>query len=233
MNIRALFLLLCAGIVAGYALQPRGSDAVAVVARSQLAAASVRVIDGDTLDLDGARVRLFGIDAPERGQICDLRGKDWDCGAFARLMLQDLVAQGDIRCDIEDRDRYGRVVATCHAGGQDINAAMVAQGAALAYTRYSDRYAAAEGAARAALRGVWAARMVTPEAYRRAKRGTDARADCPADQPIKGNISGTARIYHSPGQLDYARTRISPAKGEQCFATSAAAEAAGFRPARR
>lgn len=228
LNFRALFVLALAGLVAGYALQPRDSDAVAVIA-PQLTVPVVRVIDGDTLDLGGGRVRLFGIDAPESGQPCDRQGQAWDCGAFARRALQGLVKKGEITCSVEDRDRYGRAVATCHVGGRDINAAMVEQGAALAYTRYSDRYAEVEAAARAAERGLWAGRMVTPEAYRH----SDRTPDCPADRPIKGNIGASGRIYHSPGQVDYARTRINAAKGEQCFATPAAAKAAGFRPALR
>lgn len=226
LNFRALFVLALAGLVAGFALQPRDSDAVIA---PHLSGTVVRVIDGDTLDLGGERVRLFGIDAPETGQPCDRQGQVWDCGAFARRVLQELVAQASVTCAIEDRDRYGRAVATCRADGRDINAAMVKQGAALAYTRYSDRYTGAEAAARAAGRGLWAGRMVTPEAHRH----QDSESDCPEDRPIKGNISGNRRIYHSPGQADYARTRINPAKGEQCFATADAAKAAGFRPARR
>jgi len=106
---------------------------------------------------------------------------------------------------------------------------MVAAGAARAYRRYSDRYVVAESAAAMAGRGIWAARMQTPESYRHPAVAEIAPTDC----PIKGNIGTSGRIYHRPGQRDYAATRISAAKGEAFFCSEADAIAAGFRAARR
>ena len=95
-------------------------------------------------------------------------------------------------------------------------------------TRYSDRYLVDEALARKARRGVWAGQMLTPEAYRSGD-GPVAPAGC----KIKGNIGKRARIYHLPGQRDYGRTAIDPAKGEAWFCTVAGAETAGFRAALR
>jgi len=187
-----------------------------------------RVIDGDTLDLAGDRVRLFGIDAPERSQPCDRNGQVWACGEWARAVLADAVQAAAVSCAVQDHDSYGRAVAICHAAGADIGQMMVQAGAARAYRRYSDRYVVAESAAAVARRGIWAARMQTPESYRH-----PAAAQPPTDCPIKGNISAHGRIYHRPGQRDYAATRISAARGEAFFCSEADAIAAGFRPARR
>lgn len=193
--------------------------------------AAVRVVDGDSLEWQGQKVRLFGIDAPEGQQSCDRGGQSWDCGAWSAHMLAQAVAAGPVTCVAEDTDRYGRVVATCTAGGVDLARAQVQAGAAQAYVRYSARYTRDEAQARAAGLGIWAGRMVTPEAHRHRAASPDQVAPTACD--IKGNIGASGRIYHVPGQRDYAATRIAEAKGEGWFCTAADAEAAGFRAARR
>ncbi|MDZ4094280.1 MAG: thermonuclease family protein [Paracoccaceae bacterium] len=186
-------------------------------------------VDGDTLDVAGHRIRLFGIDAPERSQPCDRNGKVWACGDWARSVLAAEIADTTISCDLREKDRYGRSVAICHAGGRDVARVMVASGAARAYLRYSDLYAVDEAVAARAMRGIWAARMVAPDVYRHKPTAAAAPGDC----QIKGNISPNGRIFHLPGQRDYGATQINQAKGEAYFCSQAEALAAGFRPARR
>lgn len=110
-----------------------------------------RVIDGDTLDLDGERIRLFGIDAPERGQSCG----PLDCGTAATEALADILSAGPVRCVPVKTDRYGRTVARCKAGRVDVNREMVRQGMAWAYHQYSKDYVPAEKSAKKALLGIW------------------------------------------------------------------------------
>ena len=190
-----------------------------------------RVVDGDSLVVAGERVRLFGIDAPELTQRCDVSGRNWACGAWAKEALTQIVGQGVLRCDALDRDRYGRTVARCLVSGRDVGAAMVQAGAATAYLRYSHDYAAAEAAAKRAARGLWSGAVTAPDEYRKvAKQGAAAPKGC----AIKGNISTKGkRIYHMPGQRDYAATRISASKGEAYFCSESEARAAGFRAAKR
>ena len=197
---------------------------------------AVRVVDGDTLVWQGQTVRLFGIDAPERDQLCDRNGEAWACGAWATGLLREAAAKGTVMCHPEDTDRYGRLVATCTANGVDLAATQVQSGAAIAYLRYTDRYARHEAKAKAASAGLWSGQMLSPQAFRQA---TQPASQAPSSQAvptgcaIKGNISGANRIFHSPGQRDYDTTRISPQKGERWFCSAADARAAGFRAARR
>ena len=190
-----------------------------------------RVVDGDTLEVAGTRIRLFGIDAPEAGQSCrDHAGRVWDCGAHATRRLADL-AVGKLRCEARDTDRYGRVVARCTAAGRDLAAVLVAEGAVFAYERYSREYLAAEAQARAAGRGLWAGPAERPHLVR-AGASTKGAAPQAGGCAIKGNISDKGRIYHLPGSRSYAATRINTAKGERWFCSEAEARAAGWRPPR-
>ena len=97
------------------------------------------VIDGDTLRMGGSRIRLFGIDAPERGQPC-FDGRP--CGLLATEFLRGLVSGRILRCREEDVDRFRRVVATCEADGVDVARQLVRHGHAIPYERFSDRYVA-------------------------------------------------------------------------------------------
>lgn len=200
-----------------------------------------RALDGDTLALGGLTLRLFGIDAPETDQTCGAAdGADWACGAAAAARLAALIEGVELACVAEERDRYGRVVATCFADGRDLGAALVAEGLAWAYLRYSDAYAGLEAEARAAARGLWQGPALAAWDWRRAE-GFRAAAGAPAAAPdaaapegcaIKGNINARGgRIYHTPASRDYVRTVIDEAKGERWFCDEAEARAAGWRPA--
>lgn len=188
------------------------------------------VIDGDTIDVGGVRVRLHGIDAPEIGQPCAANGQTRDCGRLARDAVAARFEGAHARCTQVDTDRYGRVVATCVVRSEDLGGAIVNAGWALAYRRYSMSYDLDEKAAAVAGRGLWAFDVEQPSDYRAAqlRGGTAPNADC----TIKGNISSNGRIYHLPGGRGYDRTGINTANGERWFCSIAEAEAAGWRPAR-
>ncbi|SOC10587.1 thermonuclease family protein [Rhodobacter maris] len=190
-----------------------------------------RVIDGDTLAIGAEKVRLQGIDAPEHDQTCeDALGRAWPCGAAATKRLETLVGQGEILCEGKERDRYHRLLGTCRAGGQVINAVLVSEGLAEAYRRYALTYVQQEEAARAARRGIWRGAHLAPEAFR---HGAAHRPERVSGCLIKGNISKNGKIFHVFGAPDYQRTQIDTRKGERWFCSEAEARAAGWRPARR
>lgn len=207
----------------------------AMIAMPAMAAESLagraRVVDGDTLQVEGVKVRLFGVDAPELDQTCDRDGQVWECGQAARIALADIVGRHRVVCAVQTVDRYGRDVAVCTADGEDVGAHLVRKGMAIAYRRYSGRYVNAETAARREGVGLWSSTYMEPEAYRHAGQvSVGSNESC----KIKGNIGRTgAHIYHLPGQADYGSTRINLSKGEQWFCSEAQAQAAGFRRAAR
>jgi len=139
-----------------------GTVAALSIPDSSTIAGPATTIDGDTIQINKTRIRLWGIDAPERSQ---------PQGPAATNHLRGLTSD-IVTCTRQDTDRYGRIVARCATMGQpDIGRAMVVAGHALDYTRYSrGYYADAEREARAARRGIHAGAFVNPEMHRAGKQ---------------------------------------------------------------
>lgn len=121
------------------------------------------VIDGDSLRLDGRELRLDGVDAPELQQTCERNGRSYACGRLARRALGSWLARGKLVCRVAGADRYGRDLALCAVDGEDVNAALVREGVAVAYGRYERE----EAAARTDRRGLWAGSFEPPADWRR------------------------------------------------------------------
>jgi endonuclease YncB( thermonuclease family) len=200
--------------------------------------------DGDSLSVGGTSVRLFGIDAPEAGQMCTRGGSPWPCGQVAADHLRDMVTGREVRCIPTGRDDFDRTLARCSTiTGVDINRVMVASGNAIAFRKYSTDFVSAEDTARNAKRGLWSGTFVMPSEVRavareaaqprqlQRRRTTPVRAAARTSSGgcvIKGNHSPRGEfIYHLPGMPYYSRTRA-----EAMFCSEAQAQAAGFRRAR-
>lgn len=202
-------------------------------------------IDGDTIDVTGQKVRLYGIDAPELRQTCVRDGVTWPCGVQAREQLASLLIGGEVQCQGLPSAGGGMLAARCAVGDSDLGEGMVASGFATVAGEGEADYA--DMAVRVQTRkiGIWAGTFDAPHAWRKAhpeaapKMGPAQRTAAPGPSrkvyrdmlgcAVKGNYSRrlSEYIYYLPGMKYYDGTRP-----EMIFCTEAEAQAAGFRRSR-
>jgi len=129
------------------------------------------VIDGDTIEIHGQRVRLAGIDAPEAGQTCwSADKKPWRCGQEAAFALADKIGRATVHCASTGRDRYRRILAQCRIGNLDLGSWLIRTGRAVRYYDRAGAYRADEEAARARGQGIWAGPFIKPSEWRSKRR---------------------------------------------------------------
>ena len=230
-------------IFAGFALVASSADSLVADENVPPLVGRASVIDGDTIEIAGERIRINGIDAPESSQLCeDDQGQSYRCGAMSARALDQLLAESrPLRCEFVERDQYGRFVGNCfRADGVNVAAALVRAGMALDWPRYSGgAYALEQSAAVAAKAGIWQGEFQPPWEWRAAQRNslTVAPFIAPVTSDgcgIKGNISRSGeQIYHIPGMRDYDQTQINERAGERWFCSEAEAQDAGWRRAQR
>lgn len=120
-----------------------------------------KVIDGDTIQIGRQTIRLYGIDAPDERQTCELDGHSWGCGRDAAFALSYVVGKHWVTCT--RRGQRGEImVATCRAGPLDLAEHMVRAGFALAERGVTAAYTVAEADARRARAGLWKSQFVKP-----------------------------------------------------------------------
>ncbi len=125
------------------------------------------VIDGDTIEIHGQRIRFHGIDAPESSQLCEQDGREYRCGQKASLALADKIGRAIVRCEKRATDRYKRVIGVCFSSNENLNRWMVRSGWAVAYRRYSKDYVRDEDFAREGKVGIWSGAFEMPFNWRR------------------------------------------------------------------
>ena len=125
------------------------------------------ITDGDSIIIEGTRIRLHGIDAPEEKQLCIRDGVSWPCGKEATTALKKIISMNKIECLGKNKDRYKRLIAVCYFQKININAYMVKEGWALAYRRYSKDYVDQEREAKDNLRGIWSGDFIPPWDWRK------------------------------------------------------------------
>ncbi|MEW9838757.1 thermonuclease family protein, partial [Mesorhizobium sp. ZMM04-4] len=178
------------------------------------------VIDGDTIEITGTRVRFNGIDAPEAKQLCkDAKGKSYRCGQLASKALSTWLAKSrPVTCTFVEWDRYGRFVGDCYrADGASVASWLVLEGHAMDWPRHSGgQYESDQVEARGSGKGIWQGEFEPPWEWRAEQQSPRTEApSAPArllsgSCTIKGNISKKGeRIYHVPGQRFYDETVIT------------------------
>jgi endonuclease YncB( thermonuclease family) len=155
--------------------------------RPTILAGQASVIDGDTLEIHGTRIRLWGIDAPETTQLC--RGDDslpYRCGAKAPNDLDAFIARPPVNCIPISLDRYRRTVATYSVGDIDLGEWLVRNGLAIDWPKYSKgKFDAIRHEAEHAGRGIWTGSYIEPWLYRACIKAGGAR---PAAQTMRTRI---------------------------------------------
>jgi endonuclease YncB( thermonuclease family) len=148
-------------------------------AEAQIIAGRAQVIDGDTIEIQRKKIRLYAIDAFESKQICKISEKSYLCGNKSAWHLDTLINSRTVICKGKDKDRYGRIIADCAVGNLNLNEAMVRAGWALAYRKYSGKYISSEVSAINARAGAWQGQFVAPWDYRQNKTNL-----YPRNQPV-------------------------------------------------
>ena len=216
-------------------------------AQPQVIECTAMVIDGDTIDMTGMRIRLAYIDAPEAVQTCDKDNEPWACGDFATAELASIIEGQSVSCTVIDRDVYRRQVATCRTRVFDVGHEMVRRGVAIALDTAPFEYNEATEVAQRLNSGLWASTFELPWVWRAENpqlvpevasreplptvRAQPVREPSYQNQNgclIKGNRNRRGEwIYHLPGRPYYDQTRA-----EEMFCTEREARAAGYRRSR-
>ena len=134
---------------------------------ADVTSSEIRVIDGDTIELNGNKIRFSGIDAPELGQICQKNSIEIRCGNLSKDFLATLTKEKNIRCIIEGKDFYGRLIGECFVEDRSISSILVKNGFAFAYQKYSDAYVKEEEFAKMKKLGLWNMIFEYPWIYRK------------------------------------------------------------------
>ena len=125
------------------------------------------VVDGDTIHLNGEKIRFSGIDTPEIKQLCNKNDEVIKCGIRAKELLINKIGKNKVKCVNEGIDRYKRILAECFVNNQSLSKYLVREGFAFAYRKYSTKFIEDENYAKKNKKGMWSMTFEYPWDYRR------------------------------------------------------------------
>ena len=138
-----------------------------------------KVVDGDTIKINSKKIRLYGIDAPEKKQKCKKTyltisfmsfTKDYMCGEISTQKLIKKINKQKLNCNILDVDRYKRLIGECFKRNINLNSWMVSNGYAVAFRKYSKKYVSDEILAKQESKGLWQGKFDMPWDYRKSQK---------------------------------------------------------------
>jgi endonuclease YncB( thermonuclease family) len=196
----------------------------------------IRVIDGDTIQIDRHIVQLYGIDAPELGQLCDRGGDLWECGRESALYLQKLATfEGPpIECspwqgEAEPGAGTDVVPGVCRIGSKEVGLTMVRNGYAVVLRDSFLDYETAEAEAREAKLGLWQSEFVPPWQWREGRRSEANASDWVRRCTIKGVLGPAGEpVYYVPTDEEYPEVAVDRDGGGRMFCSDEEARAAGW-----
>ena len=128
---------------------------------------NLKIVDGDTIILNGEKIRFSGIDAPELKQTCMIDDQKVFCGISAKMLLIKKIGNETLKCIREDKDIYKRTLAECFVKGESLSVFLVRSGYAFAYKKYSDKFIKEEEFAKENKLGVWSMKFQYPWDFRK------------------------------------------------------------------
>ena len=134
---------------------------------SDTKSSEIKIIDGDTIHIDGEKIRFSGIDTPELKQTCITNKKIIFCGMEAKNLLTKIINNRDVNCISEGKDQYKRTLAECFVGDLSISRYLVREGYAFAYRKYSKKFVKDEEFAKESNKGMWSMSFEYPWEYRK------------------------------------------------------------------
>ncbi len=137
---------------------------------NQVKSQDLRVVDGDTIHLNGEKIRFTGIDTPELKQTCLKEDSKDPCGFTAKQILIDKIGNNNVECISEGKDQYKRTLAECFVNNESLSSYLVRSGYAFAYRRYSKKFIPDEDYARINKIGMWSMEFDYPWDYRKSKK---------------------------------------------------------------
>ena len=127
----------------------------------------IKITDGDTIKINGEKIRFSGIDTPELKQMCTKDDVKNSCGIKAKQILIDKIADNNVYCVNEGKDQYNRTLAECFVNNKSLSSYLVRSGYAFAYRKYSKKFVADEDYARINKIGMWSMKFEYPWDFRR------------------------------------------------------------------
>ena len=127
----------------------------------------IKVTDGDTIKIDGEKIRFSGIDTPELKQTCIKDRVKNSCGIKAKQILIDKISNNKVNCITEGKDQYKRTLAECFVNSESLSSYLVKSGYAFAYRKYSKKFIKDEDYARMKKIGMWSMKFEYPWEYRK------------------------------------------------------------------
>ena len=128
---------------------------------------NLKIVDGDTIVLNGEKIRFSGIDTPELKQTCMKGEQKVFCGMFAKMLLINKIGNETPKCISEGKDAYKRTLAECFINGESLSVFLVRSGYAFAYRKYSKKFVEDEEFARANKLGLWSMKFQYPWDFRK------------------------------------------------------------------
>jgi len=127
----------------------------------------LKVVDGDTIVLNGEKIRFSGIDTPELKQKCIKNDQKVFCGVLAKKLLLEKIDNKTPECIREGKDIYKRTLAECFINGESLSVFLVRNGYAFAYRKYSDKFIKEEEFAKKNKNGLWSMKFEYPWDFRK------------------------------------------------------------------